>query len=77
MTRPLTQSLLITDADDIPCSELVFPAQDFYLHFGRGTGLKDDGSEIEGAFVSRYDNQLNIDLVPAFFGTVVLYPSNG
>lgn len=29
--RPLTRSLLMTDAADIPCSELVFPARNFYL----------------------------------------------
>lgn len=68
VARPLVQSLLVTDAADIPCSELVFPASSFYLHFGRDTGLTSDGYEIEGAFIEHYDEALHIDLVPAYFG---------
>lgn len=73
VAHPLTQSLLVTDAEDIPCSELVFPAERFYLHFGRGTGLKDDGDEIEGAFVEHQKGLLFVDLVPASFGRALFF----
>lgn len=73
VARPLTKSLLLTDAKDIPCSELVFPAKSFYLHFGRGTGLQNDAGEIEGAFISHKKDLLHIDLVPAFFGQPLFF----
>lgn len=68
VARPLTESLLMTDAADIPCGELVFPAERFYLHFGVGSGLQDESGEFEGAFVQHVDEALHIDLVPAGFG---------
>ena len=63
----LAKSLLVTDYVDIPCETLTFPLQAFYLHFGSGTGLVDDGMEIEGAFVQHLPDEqaMLIDLVPA------------
>ena len=68
VAKSLTQSLLLTDTEDIPCSELVFPASGFYLHFGSGTGLVDEGLEIQGAFVTLLPKRLLVDLVPCSFG---------
>lgn len=68
LAKTLTQTLLITDAEDIPCGELVFPANCFYLHFGTESGLSNDGFNIEGAFVTRLDDRMTIDLVPQGFG---------
>lgn len=68
MSKALTHTLLITDAEDIPCGELTFPASSFYLHFGNGSGLADDGLDIEGAFVTRMDDRMTIDLAPQGFG---------
>ena len=68
LSKTLTQSLLITDAESIPCGELPFPADCFYLHFGNDLGLSDDGFDIEGAFVKRLEDRMLIDLVPHGFG---------
>ena len=68
LAAALTQSLLITDAEDIPCGELSFPGNAFYLHFGPESGLTGDGFNIEGAFVVRLDDRMVIDLVPQGFG---------
>lgn len=68
LSKTLTQTLLITDAEDIPCGELTFPASSFYLHFGSDSGLSDDGFNIEGAFVTRMDDRMTIDLAPQGFG---------
>lgn len=64
----LSQNLLLTDAESIPCSELVFPAPCFYLHFGANCGLTDDGLDIEGAFIAKYKDRLIVDLVSNGFG---------
>lgn len=63
----LSRSLLATDSTEIPCDAVVFPARSFYLQFGPGTGLRDHGLEIEGAFVQHLaeDKAMVIDLVPA------------
>lgn len=68
LTKVLAQTLLFTDTEDIPCSELVFPADSFYLHFGGGLGLASDGFNIEGVFVSRLRDRMVFDLVPQGFG---------
>ncbi|WP_139222975.1 hypothetical protein [Paracidovorax wautersii] len=68
LSESLRQTLLITDAEDIPCGELVFPAKCFYLHFGAESGLSNDGVNIEGAFVACLDDRMTIDLVPQGFG---------
>jgi len=68
VAKPLTQSLLLTDTEEIPCCELIFPTDSFYLHFGSGTGLLDDGLEIQGAFVTLLPKLLLVDLVPCTFG---------
>lgn len=68
LSKTLTQSLLMTDAENIPCGELPFPADSFYLHFGNDIGLRDDGFDIEGAFVKRLEDRMLIDLVPQGFG---------
>lgn len=64
----LTKSLSITDALDIPCGELPFPADSFYLHFGADAGLSDWGTAIEGAYVSRLPDRMLVDLVPQGMG---------
>lgn len=63
----LSKSLLVTDCRDIPCEAITFPAKAFYLHFGPGTGLMENGMEIEGAFVQHLEaeNIMLIDLAPA------------
>lgn len=63
----LARSLLITDSREIPCDAITFPSRAFYLHFGCGTGLVENGMEIEGAFVQHLEDEkaLLIDLVPA------------
>ena len=68
LSKTLTKTLLITDAEDIPCGELQFPASSFYVHFGIDSGLTDGGFDIEGAFVQRLDDRMLIDLVPQGFG---------
>lgn len=68
MSKALTQTLLYTDAEDIPCSELVFPASSFYIHFGGDAGLVDGGINIEGIFVARIHDRMVFDLVPQGFG---------
>lgn len=73
IAKPLAQNLLHTDTNEIPCSELVFPASSFYLHFGSGTGLLDEGLEIQGAFVTVLPETLLVDLVPCTFGQVRFY----
>lgn len=73
VARPLTESLLVTDAADIPCEELVFPTERFYLHFGRTAGLHDDSGAFEGAFVFHSDKALYVDLVPANFGQRIFH----
>lgn len=71
--KELSRSLLITDAHDIPCSALVFPCDAFYIHFGQGTGLVDQGFEIEGVFVAKLaatatePPRLLVDAVPSGF----------
>lgn len=60
----LTASLSLTDADEIPCGELVLPCKAFYVHFGKDTGLMADGYEVEGAFVHHAEGRLMVDLVP-------------
>ncbi len=68
--KELSRSLLITDAQDIPCSALVLPCDAFYIHFGQGSGLVDQGFEIEGVFVKKYTQtatepaRLAVDAVP-------------
>lgn len=63
----LARSLLATDSTEIPCGAVAFPTRSFYLHFGPGTGLRDNGMEIEGAFVQHLveDKALLIGLVSA------------
>lgn len=73
VARPLTESLLLTDAGDIPCGELVFPAPNFYLHFGPAAGLSDEGGVYEGAFVTHLGKILLLDLVPVNFGHRLFY----
>lgn len=73
VARPLTASLLMTDAGDIPCGELVFPARNFYLHFGTDVGLSDESTAYEGAFVSHIDGALLLDLAPVKFGDRFFY----
>lgn len=68
VSKPLATALLMTDADDIPCGELVFPAESFYLHFGSSHELSVDGFGVEGAFVKHADGRMWIDLVPVGFG---------
>lgn len=68
ISKPLTTALLMTDADDIPCGEIAFPAKSFYLHFGHSHELTDSAFAIEGAFVSHEAGRMWIDLVPAGFG---------
>jgi len=68
ISKPLTTALLMTDADDIPCGELAFPAESFYLHFGHNHALTDSAFAIEGAFVGHEAGRMWIDLVPAGFG---------
>lgn len=62
----LSRSLLATDSTEIPCEAVIFPTRSFYLHFGPGTGLRENGMEIEGAFVQHLveDKAMLIDLVP-------------
>jgi len=66
----LSRSLLVTDAQDVPCNALTFPCEAFYIHFGYGTGLSDKGLEIEGVFVQHLlatpdePSRLMVDLVP-------------
>ena len=68
LSKVLVQTLGHSDAEDIPCGELPFPAQSFYLHFGNGSGLSDGGFDIEGAFVVNGIDRMIIDLVPQGFG---------
>lgn len=70
VARPLTEALIHTDADDIPCSALKFPFPSLYLHFGTFSGLADETGGIEGAFVTHHVQQqrLMIALVPVGFG---------
>ena len=68
VAKPLATNLLLTDAEAIPCSELIFPAPCFYLHFGTECGLTDEGFDIEGAFVTKFNDRLAIDLVRHGFG---------
>src|SRR3990167_5037344 len=68
LSKVLTDTLLITDSEDIPCGEVPFPMSSFYLHFGSDSGLFHDGLNIEGAFVTRMDDRMLIDLAPAGFG---------
>lgn len=68
LDKTLISTLLLTDAGDIPCGELTFPADSFYLHFGPESGLTDDGFGIEGAFVTRTEGRMVFDLVPQGFG---------
>lgn len=65
--QELSRSLLATDSTEIPCEAVAFPMRSFYLHFGSGSGLRDNGLEIEGAFVQHLeeDKAMLIDLVPA------------
>lgn len=71
--KELSCSLLITDAQDIPCNALVLPCDAFYIHFGQGTGLVDQGFEIEGVFVNKLAQtsteppRLLVDAVPTGF----------
>lgn len=62
----LSKSLTVTDCRDIPCEALSFPMKSFYLYFGKGSGLVENGMEIEGAFVHHLEDEqsLLIDLVP-------------
>jgi hypothetical protein len=64
--KRLSKSLLVTDSADIPCDALTFPQEAFYLHFGSGTGLIENGMEIEGAFIQYHleQHRMLIDLVP-------------
>lgn len=68
LSKDLTQTLLMTDAEDIPCGELTFPADSFYLHFGSESGLSDEGLSIEGAFVTKWSHRMTVDLVTEGFG---------
>lgn len=68
VSKVLSQTLTHTDADDIPCGEILFPAKSFYLHFGPDTGLMADGFNIDGAFVVRYEDRMVVDLVVQGFG---------
>ena len=71
--KPLTAALLLTDVEDIPCSELVFPVDSFYLHFGEVSELLIDGFAVEGAFVHRHSDILSVDLVQRGFGHPQFY----
>lgn len=73
VARALTESLLLTDAGDIPCGELVFPTPNFYLHFGSAAGLGDERGTYEGAFVTHFGKVLLLDLVPVNFGHRLFY----
>lgn len=68
LDKSLCQTLLLTDAGNIPCGELPFPADSFYLHFGAELDLRDDGMAVEGAFVTRYPDRMMVSLVPQGFG---------
>lgn len=68
ISKILSQTLMHTDAEDIPCGELVFPAEGFYLYFGPDVGLMEEGFPIEGAFVKHYGDRMVIDLVAHGFG---------
>lgn len=65
--KELSKSLLVTDCREISCDSIVFPARSFYLHFGPGTGLVENGMMIEGAFVQDCPEEkaLLVDLVAA------------
>ncbi len=69
VAQPLSQCLLLTDADDIPCGEIFLPCPAFYLHFGQASGLSGDEVSIEGVFISGDSNALMMDLVPKGFGS--------
>lgn len=70
VSKELSHSLLLTDAHDIPCNALDLPNEAFYIHFGHGSGLSDNGYEIEGVFVAKLaatetePQLLTIDPVP-------------
>ncbi len=74
--KELSRSLLLTDAHDIPCGALVLPCDAFYIHFGQGTGLLDQGFEIEGVFVAKLapsatePARLLVDAVPAGYFSI-------
>lgn len=69
----LTSSLAMTDAEDIPCGEVPYPCDAFYIHFGKSAGLMLDGYEVEGAFVHHANSHLMIDLVPSGWGQSHFY----
>ena len=69
MSKVLTQALLHTDAAQVPCGELVFPFESFYIHFGGDAGLHDGGMTIEGAFVSKFNDRVVFELAPGGFGS--------
>lgn len=64
----LSNALLNTDIAEIPCIAFSMPYESVYVHFGSGSGLEDQGKEIEGAFITLYSFQsmrrLLVDLVP-------------
>lgn len=74
--KELSRSLLLTDAHDIPCSALALPCDAFYIHFGQGTGLLDQGFEIEGVFVAKLapsptePARLLVDAVPSGYFSI-------
>ena len=66
--KTLAQILVLSESEEIPCGEIVYPAEYFYLHFGSESGLTLDGFNIEGAYVSRMHDRLIVDLIPQGFG---------
>ena len=69
MSKVLSQALLHTDAANVPCGELVFPFENFYIHFGGDVGLHDSGMTIEGVFVHKATDRVIFELTPGGFGS--------
>lgn len=69
MSKVLSQALLHTDAANVPCGELVFPFENFYVHFGGDVGLHDSGMTIEGVFVHKATDRVIFELTPGGFGS--------
>jgi hypothetical protein len=66
VAQPLSEALIHTDADEIPCSALEFPFPSVYLHFGSVSGLADEAGKIEGAFVTHHVEQQRLMIALGF-----------
>lgn len=68
ITPGLFAALAMTDSDAIPCGEVPIPCDSFFIHFGDQDILSDEIGNFEGAFVTKVNGRLCVDLIKNSWG---------